>query len=99
MENKIKRQHPIAFKIKVALAMIKGEQTISQLCSEFGIHPTQAVRWKQQALEYLNQSFNQNTVSQQLKQKDSYIEELYNQIGRLKVELDWLKKKTGLAGF
>ncbi len=51
MEKSIKKVHSAEFKLTVALALIRGEKTMSQICSEFKIHPTQAGRWKAKALE------------------------------------------------
>jgi len=97
MGNTIKRQHQPAFKVKVVMEMLKGERTISQICSEYQIHPTQANRWKQQALSFIESSFNGQSFTAQLHQKDEFIEELYKQIGKLKYEVDWLKKKMGYS--
>lgn len=55
-------------------------------------------KWKQQALGFVENSFNGQSFTQQLRQKDEFIEELYKQIGKLKYEVDWLKKKMGIAG-
>lgn len=90
--NKIKRFHPANFKAKVALDLIKGADTMAAICSKYQIHPTQAGKWKQLILDNLQNLFSENQ-SNQIKQKDEIIEELYKQIGQLKVEVDWLKKK------
>ena len=90
----IKRQHSAAFKTEVTLELIREVDTLSAICSKHGIHPTQARRWKEQALSGLPAVFA-NTIGQELQNKDKLIEELYKQIGQLKVELDWLKKKVG----
>lgn len=97
MEGKIRRVHPPALKSKVALAMIKGDQTAAEICSQFTIHPTQAQKWKQKALKTLENGFGESSLLQQLKMKDDLIERLYRQVGKLQVELDWLKKKLGLT--
>lgn len=81
----------------VVLALLKQEKTMSQICSEFRIHPTQARRWKEKALEGMKGSLNGTGVSQKLEDNAELIEELYKQIGRLKVESDWLKKKVGYS--
>jgi len=70
---------------------------MSQICSEFRIHSTQARRWKEKALEGMKGSLNSTGVSQKLEDNAELIEELYRQIGKLKVELDWLKKKLGYS--
>lgn len=80
----------------MALELIKGEETMSAICSKYSIHPTQARRWKEKAVAALEHSFDGQSVDNRLKEKEKLIEGLYNQIGRLKVEVDWLKKKIGL---
>lgn len=97
MEKSIKRVHSAEFKLSVVLALMKQEKTMSQICSEFRIHPTQARRWKEKALEGMKGSLNGTGVSQKLEDNAELIEELYRQIGKLKVELDWLKKKLGYS--
>lgn len=90
----IKRKHSASFKAEVALALIRGQEQISSICSRYGIHSSQAHRWKEQALAGL-ESFFSNRPGQELQHKNEIIDELYKQIGQMKVELDWLKKKTG----
>lgn len=97
MEKSIKRVHSAEFKLQVVLALMKQEKTMSQICSEFRIHSTQARRWKEKALEGMKGSLNGTGVSQKLEDNAELIEELYKQIGKLKVELDWLKKKLGYS--
>ena len=92
----IKRKHSTSFKVKVALDMIKEKETAAVICSRYSIHPTQANRWKDRALEIIAAGFNRKPALEQ-KHKDELIDELYKQIGRLKVELDWLKKNMGTA--
>ncbi len=90
-----RRKHSAQFKAKVALEAIKGEKTMSELASLYGVHPNQISRWKSQVMEALPDIFS----SQRHREKKDWgerEEELYKQIGQLKVELDWLKKKTGL---
>jgi transposase-like protein len=86
-----------AFKAKVALEAIKGEQTLAEIANHYGVHPTQISQWKKQVLEglpsLLDTKHKKNKVSES--QDES---ELFEEIGRLKVELDWLKKKFGLKG-
>jgi transposase-like protein len=97
MGNTIKRQHQPAFKVKVVLEMLAGVKTVSQICSEYSIHPTQAQTWKAHALGFVENSFTGQSFTNQIRQKDEFIEELYKQIGKLKYEVDWLKKKMGIA--
>ncbi len=81
-----------SFKVKLALEMIKGAETVAQICSRYGVHPSQAHKWKAQAVEGLEVIFADKPNSI-LKEKNELIEELYRQIGQLNFELDWLKKK------
>jgi transposase-like protein len=67
---------------------------MAELSRKYNIHPTQIQRWKQQALQALPEFFS-NTAAKAAHDKDKEIEELYKHIGQLKVELDWLKKKSG----
>ena len=96
MEKSIRRQHSSEFKLQIVLALLKQEKTISQICSEFKIHPTQARKWKEKALEGMRGSLDSVGVVQKTEDKEALTEELYKQIGKLKVEVDWLKKKIGL---
>lgn len=93
--NNIKRVHPASFKAKVALEVIKEIENITQVCSRYSIHPTQAKKWKQQLLANVENIYS-GKPSNDLKAKDEMIDELYKQIGQLKVELDWLKKKLSI---
>ena len=68
---------------------------MSEICSKYEIHPTQAGRWKEQALQGLERLFTDKRTDELL-EKNETIEELYKQIGQLKVESDWLKKKLSL---
>jgi len=81
------------FKSRVALDAIKGELTISQITSKHGIHSTQVTRWKQQALTAIKEAFNgKHNVLQ--KNNQELNDQLYTQIGQMKVELDFLKKSA-----
>ena len=95
MDQKIRRVHAPAFKAKVALEAIRETKTIAELSSLYSVHPTQITKWKRQALEIITDGFS---TQQRKRGRDGteLIEELYRQIGRLKVELDFLKKKMGL---
>ncbi len=90
----IKRMHPASFKAKVALELIKEIDTVAVICSKYSIHPSQAYSWKSLALTGLQASLSDKPLLE-LKAKDEIIDELYKQIGQLKVEMDWLKKKVG----
>jgi transposase-like protein len=83
------------FKAKVALAAIRGDQTLNELASQYSIHPNQITAWKRQAKDELATLFDRKKAAS-AKADEKLKEELYRQIGQLKVELDWLKKKSGL---
>ncbi len=93
--GQIRRAHSAEFKTKVALAALRGDRTLAQLSSEFAIHSHQVVEWKKQALASLPEAFSRRKESTRA-HDEAVVENLYSQIGRLKVELDWLKKKSGL---
>jgi putative transposase len=93
LKNK-RRNHSCAFKAKVALAAAKGDKTIAELASEYEVHPNQITQWKKQLLESLPELFSRRRHNEQQDQ-DALTSQLYQQIGQLKVELDWLKKKSG----
>jgi len=93
MARSIRKSHNSAFKAKVALEAIKGEKTLTQLSSEFGVHPNQIGQWRKQVLETLPDLFS-NRRQKEDKEQENLISELYRQIGQLKVEMDWLKKKS-----
>jgi transposase-like protein len=89
----MRRQHEAAVKAKVALEAIRGEKTISQIAGEYGIHPNQIRLWRDRALAALPAVFSKGRAKSE-KDHEELEEELFRQIGRLKVENDWLKKKS-----
>jgi putative transposase len=91
--GKTRKRYSSAFKAKVALEAIKKEKTIAQLSSEYGVHSNQINQWRKRLLEELPEIFS---TKRQKKEKDveDLQDELYRQIGQLKVELEWLKKKS-----
>ncbi len=90
MSNKRKKYNP-EFKAKVALAAIKNEETVSELAARFGVHPTMIHNWKRSLLESASDVFDKNQKSK--KQNEIKVDELYRQIGKLKVERDFLSEK------
>lgn len=94
MKNK-RRNHTAQFKAKVALAAVKNDKTVSELAGRFEVHPTQIAKWKRQLLTALPEVFAGPRPPGQPSQEE-LINQLYQQIGQLKVELDWLKKKSGI---
>ena len=93
----MKKKFDGAFKAKVALEAIKGEKTIAQLASEYGVHANQIGQWKKRLLEELPGLFSDRRKREE-KEGAAETDELYRQIGQLKVELDWLKKKSKILG-
>ena len=88
-------KHSPAFKAKVALAAIKGDRTVAELASKFEVHPSQIHAWKRALLEGADQVFSAGAGHQD-KDKESLIPQLYQQIGQLKVEVDFLAERSGL---
>jgi putative transposase len=83
-------------KAKVALEAIKGQRTVTEIAQHYGVHPNQVSDWKRQALEYMRGGFTDGH-RRQAADEDVLRAQLYQQIGQLKVELDWLKKTVGIA--
>ena len=81
-----------AFKAKVALAAVRGDKTTAQLASEFSVHTSQVTAWKQQLLEQAAGLFEDGR--QRRDEQAANEQELFEQIGRLKMEVEWLKKKS-----
>jgi len=92
MKEQRKKYTP-AEKAKIALEAIKGEQTLAQISSRYAVHTTQINAWKKQLLAFLPDAFGEKT-KQMEKTHHQELAELYEQIGRLKVENDFLKKKS-----
>lgn len=91
-----RRQFSADWKAKIALEAIKGQHTIQEIASHYEIHPSLVAHWKKQLLEgatevFLNGKTAEAGADEELKA------ELYQQIGKLQVEVDWLKKKSGLS--
>ena len=89
-----RKTHTPAFKAQVALAALKGDKTANELAGHFGVHPTLIHAWKKQLLAGADQVFSNGSKAAST---DAEVEkaELFEQIGRLKMELEWLKKKVG----
>jgi len=95
--GEMKKKHDATFKARVALEAIKGEKTLAQIASEYGVHPNQIGQWKKRLLKDLPSIFSDRR-KREGKEVQAETDELYRQIGQLKVELDWLKKKSQLLG-
>ena len=92
--KRTRRKFTGEFKARVALEAIKARETINQIATRHEVHPHQVTQWKQQLLRQAPAAFDQPAVSSA---QDGVEEQLYEQIGRLKMELEWLKKKLGPA--
>lgn len=94
--QRARRQYSADWKAKIALEAIKGQRTVQQIASHYEIHPNLVTNWKQQLLEGAAAIFanGQEAVA---KADEELKAELYQQIGKLQVELEWLKKKSGLS--
>ncbi len=91
----IKKNHPPALKVKIALEALKGAETTGQLASKFSVHPIQIGVWKKKAIEAVENIFSQKDKKTE-EEKQDLTKELYTKIGRLEVENDFLKKKVGM---
>ena len=87
-----RKRYSAEFKAKVALEAIKEQKTLSELAQKYSVHPNQIAQWKKQLLAGSVDVFSNSSKIRQSKQK-TLEAQLYQQIGQLKVELDWLKKK------
>src|SRR5271168_103784 len=84
-------------KSKIAIEALKAELTLGQISSKYGVHATQIHRWKQEAIAGMICGFKAKTKAKDTSQEE-LIKNLYEQIGQLTVERDWLKKKSMLFG-
>lgn len=89
----IRKRYDGALKAKVAIAAIRGEQTAAEIASAYSVHPNLVTLWKKQALEAFPEIFSERRKKRE-EDREEVESELYRQIGQLKVELDWLKKKS-----
>ena len=93
--TKQRNHYSADFKAKVAIAAIKGQQTVNEIASVYGMHPNQVMQWKKHLLEAVPDIFSARRA-RATQDEEALKSQLYQQIGQLKVELDWLKKKAGL---
>jgi transposase len=92
-----RKQHTAAFKAQVAMAAVKGDKTVAELASQHGIHPTLIHGWKKQLLAGAEDIFG-HPAKPDGKDAEALQSQLFEQIGRLKIELDWVKKKSAQLG-
>ena len=93
MTKTIRKQYDGSFKLKVVLETFKGEKTLAQIASEYQVHATQIHLWRN-LFKQEGPSIFQKTKDQEKTNLQELVDELYRQIGQLKVERDWLKKKS-----
>ena len=90
-----RKKHNAAFKAKVALAAVRGDRTIAELASAFGVHPNQIYSWKKQLLDGAVSVFEGGGAAAEGTVSEAQVDVLYRQIGQLKVENDFLARKLG----
>ena len=95
-ETKTRKVYSAGFKAKVGLEAIREGQTINQIAQVHGVHPVQVSQWKKAIQEQASRLFETKRGPKTVSGQDDP-ERLYSEIGRLKMELDWLKKKSGLS--
>ncbi len=92
-----RKKHGKELKARIALDAIKGQKTISELASEYGVHGNQIIRWKRQLLDEAPDIFTRGK-DKEAEKKEVERDRLYKKVGQLQIEVDWLKKKTGYLG-
>lgn len=89
-----RRRFPAEYKSRVALAALRGDRTLNEVAAKYEVHANQVSTWKKQLLEAAKDFFSDRREHRE-KQDEELTARLYQEIGQLKVELDWLKKKVG----
>jgi putative transposase len=92
-----RKRYSAELKARVALEAIKCQKTTNEIAAEYGVHPSQISQWKKQALDELPQIFSRQEKDRGKNEteNETLVSNLYQQIGQLKVEVDYLKKKSG----
>ena len=93
--SKKRRQHNAAFKAKVALEALKNIEPVHAIAARHRVHPTQVSQWKKDLADRLPEVFARGGTSAAAAEAQERERELFEEIGRLKMELEWLKKKAG----
>jgi len=96
MKSRQRRSFSAEMKARIALEAIKGQKTIQEIASHYGVHPNQVTNWKRQAIQGVPAVFADRRSHPETGE-EALRAELYQQIGQLQVELEWLKKKSGLS--
>lgn len=96
MSETTRKSFTCEFKAKVALEAVRGLKTVNEIGQEFGVHPTQVTLWKKELTEQASSVFDVKRGTKPIDPLASP-DRLYSEIGRLKMELDWLKKKSGIS--
>jgi putative transposase len=92
----MRKKFEAGFKARVALEAVKGEKTLAELSSQFGVHSNMIVRWKQEMLQKLPGLFDKKAERRENAEETEKVDKLYKAVGELKMENDWLKKKLDL---
>ncbi len=93
----MRKRYTAQFKSKVALEALKGERSLSELASKYEVHPSQIGQWRKVLLSGVSEVFSEKGRKKE-QDGESEKSKLYEEIGRLKMELDWVKKKADLLG-
>jgi len=93
MTKRTRRVFNASFKAKVALEALRERQTVEQIAKKYELHPNQVSTWKKEFISNAAAAFDGGTATEESKNQEETIEKLYAQIGQLKVENDWMKKK------
>lgn len=96
MEKRIRKQHGAKLKTKVACEALRGDKTTNEIAAQYKVHPTQVSTWKKQLQQGLPEVFARKPATSA--KSEAREGQLFEEIGRLKVELDWLKKKASSLG-
>jgi len=94
-EKRQRKSYTTQFKAKIAMEAIKGQRTINEIASHYGLHPNLVNLWRRQAIDHIPEAFSAKR-DREVEREEELRSRLYQEIGQLKVELDWLKKKSGL---